>query len=155
MSKIQMHNGLNQLFTNLGEKIRLKRSQLGMTQSDLAQKARINRTYICEIERGHRNISIMTLYSLAEALGLETSELFEVPAQAPEQQPELQLVRAQAPAHHDHEQNLVRAQAHNQPEYNQKFVTAKARANKQQYDADLLNTELLDVTSGLSNPLNK
>lgn len=62
---------------NLGQKIRLARQRAGLTQEDLA--ARISRTpeSISNIERGQQEPGIKTVQSLAKALGLPLSELFE------------------------------------------------------------------------------
>lgn len=62
---------------NLGQKIRLARQRAGLTQEDLA--ARVSRTpeSISNIERGQQEPGIKTVQSLAKALGLPLSELFE------------------------------------------------------------------------------
>ena len=38
--------------------------------------ARIHRTYVSDIERGTRNLSLVNIERVAEALGLSLSELF-------------------------------------------------------------------------------
>lgn len=62
---------------NLGQKIRLARQRAGLTQEDLA--ARVSRTpeSISNIERGQQEPGIKTVQSLAKALELPVSELFE------------------------------------------------------------------------------
>ena len=50
--------------------------ELGLTQEDLAEKAGIHRTYLSDIERGTRNLSLLNIERLADALHLRLSELF-------------------------------------------------------------------------------
>ena len=51
------------------------RRAAGMTQEDLADKARIHRTYLSDVERGTRNVSLINIERLAEALSLSMAEL--------------------------------------------------------------------------------
>ena len=48
-----------------------------MTQKRLAQAAGINLVYLSQIETGKRSGSLKTLAAIAEALGVETGDLFE------------------------------------------------------------------------------
>jgi transcriptional regulator with XRE-family HTH domain len=57
--------------------VRLRREELGLTQEDLAERARIHRTYLSDIERGTRNLSLLNIERLAIALALPLSELFK------------------------------------------------------------------------------
>ena len=59
-----------------GNGIRRRRSELGMTQEELADKARIHRTYIGDVERGARNIALRNIQKLADALDIGIAELF-------------------------------------------------------------------------------
>ena len=47
-----------------------------MTQEDLADKAGIHRTYLSDVERGTRNLSLVNIEKLAAALNMKLSELF-------------------------------------------------------------------------------
>jgi transcriptional regulator with XRE-family HTH domain len=47
----------------------------GISQEELAEKARLDRTYVSSVERGHRNIGIDNIEKLAEALSVEAWEL--------------------------------------------------------------------------------
>jgi len=51
-------------------KIKEFREEKGMTQEELAQKAKVNRTTLSKIESGYRNATIETLMRLASAMGL-------------------------------------------------------------------------------------
>ena len=52
-----------------GRRIRAAREARGWTQEDLAHQADLDRTYIGGIERGERNIALLSLNKLAKALG--------------------------------------------------------------------------------------
>lgn len=54
-----------------------RRAALGLTQEQLAEVTGLHRTYISDIERGARNLSIKSLMRLAEAMGVEASELLK------------------------------------------------------------------------------
>jgi transcriptional regulator with XRE-family HTH domain len=52
----------------LGLAIQVRRKELDLSQEELAQKAGLHRTYISEIERRSRNLSVKILVKLALAL---------------------------------------------------------------------------------------
>jgi transcriptional regulator with XRE-family HTH domain len=56
-----------------GEAVKVLRSNLGISQETLAERADLHRTYISDVERGSRNISLLNIERLARAL--ETSVL--------------------------------------------------------------------------------
>jgi transcriptional regulator with XRE-family HTH domain len=58
-----------------GEKMQKTRKEKGVTQEELAAKLSMHRTYIGLIERGERNPTIRTLYKIAKALDVQSSEL--------------------------------------------------------------------------------
>ena len=55
--------------------LRLQRQNRGLSQEALAALAGLHRTYVGSIERAERNISIDSMERLAEALGLDVSDL--------------------------------------------------------------------------------
>lgn len=55
----------------LGETIRLRRVELGLTQEELAEKAGINSQTVGTIENGYKGPRYDTLTMVTEALGLE------------------------------------------------------------------------------------
>lgn len=61
-----------------GYAVRVRREELGLIQEDLAEKAGIHRTYLSDIERGSRNVSIVNIERLAAALELPISDLFQI-----------------------------------------------------------------------------
>ena len=59
-----------------GFAVKLRREELELTQEDLAHKAGIHRTYLSDIERGSRNVSLINIERLAAALSVSLAELF-------------------------------------------------------------------------------
>jgi transcriptional regulator with XRE-family HTH domain len=59
-----------------GHAIRKRRQELGISQEELADRADLHRTYIGDIERGERNVSLENIEKLASALGVSVSVLF-------------------------------------------------------------------------------
>ncbi len=53
-----------------------RREAPGLTQEEFAERAGIHRTYLSDIERGTRNVSLINIERVATALSLRTSELF-------------------------------------------------------------------------------
>jgi len=72
----------------LGEHIRARRRERGLTAATLAELAQISRAHLSEIERGHVvNPSAAVLQRLADALGTTTADLLGNPAPARAEQP--------------------------------------------------------------------
>lgn len=63
------------LLTALSYTVRERREVLRLSQEEVAHRAKLHRTYISDIERGARNLSLKSLVDLARALELSTSEL--------------------------------------------------------------------------------
>ncbi|ARF67874.1 hypothetical protein B7C51_08575 [Paenibacillus larvae subsp. pulvifaciens] len=61
---------------SLGKNIKFYRKQKKMTQSELAQKSYMSRTYLSDIERGRQNPSLNTLNSIAKVLNIDIKLLF-------------------------------------------------------------------------------
>ncbi len=61
-----------------GFAVKTRREALGLTQEDLAEKARIHRTYLSDVERGTRNLALVNIERLAAALAMSMAELFAV-----------------------------------------------------------------------------
>jgi transcriptional regulator with XRE-family HTH domain len=60
-----------------GFAVKMRREELGLTQEDLADRAGIHRTYLSDMERGSRNVSLINIERVAAALALLLSELFQ------------------------------------------------------------------------------
>ncbi len=65
-----------QIQKHFGERVRELRKQKGLSQEALALACNLDRTYIGGVERGERNISLINIYKIAEALGVNAKELF-------------------------------------------------------------------------------
>lgn len=61
----------------LGKKIKELRNKRGISQEKLAFVCGLHRTYISDIERGTRNISIKNIGKIAKALKVKVSDLTE------------------------------------------------------------------------------
>jgi transcriptional regulator with XRE-family HTH domain len=59
-----------------GQAIRKRRNELGISQESLAETAGLHRTYVADIERGTRNLSLVNIFKLADALGMRVGTLF-------------------------------------------------------------------------------
>jgi len=62
---------------NVGLRIRELRSEIGISQEALANRAEIDRTYVTDVENGRRNISIENLEKLVLALNVGFKEFFD------------------------------------------------------------------------------
>ncbi|MBF0548327.1 MAG: helix-turn-helix transcriptional regulator [Candidatus Riflebacteria bacterium] len=60
-----------------GKRLKFFRKQRNWTQEKLAEKADLDRTYVASIERGERNISLLNIMKLSEALEIFPGELFK------------------------------------------------------------------------------
>ena len=63
------------ILQNLSRVVRGRREELGLSQDELAHRSGLHRTYISDIERGARNLSLKNLVRLAEALEVPASKL--------------------------------------------------------------------------------
>ncbi len=59
-----------------GEAVRKRRHELGWSQEKLAERAELHRTYVADVERGVRNISLENIVKLTRALKLTLAEFF-------------------------------------------------------------------------------
>ena len=66
------------LQTALGIVVRTCRQKLGITQEELAWRADLHRTYIADVERGARNLSLQSIANLAEALQVTAGESADI-----------------------------------------------------------------------------
>jgi DNA-binding XRE family transcriptional regulator len=63
--------------TEIGIQIRTVRTQLQMTQQELADHSELDRTYISMVENGRQNLTLGTLFKIADALGISLSSLIQ------------------------------------------------------------------------------
>lgn len=67
-----MDHNLQQRF---GQIVRRRRQETGLSQEELADEAKLHRTYVSLLERGHRNPSLAVIHALATALGAGMADL--------------------------------------------------------------------------------
>jgi transcriptional regulator with XRE-family HTH domain len=60
-----------------GKNLRKMRETKGLTQEDVAYQAGISFTTVNNLEQGHLNPTLATLYAIADALNISAKELFE------------------------------------------------------------------------------
>ena len=58
-----------------GSVVRSRRLAVGLSQEELAARAKVHRTYIGSVERGERNISLLNIHAIAKALGTTAGAL--------------------------------------------------------------------------------
>ncbi len=73
MQKSKQHR--KRVLKDLGNAIRNRRVDLGLSQHELAEKADLHRTHVTDIEGGLRNISFLTLLRVAHGLDCALSTL--------------------------------------------------------------------------------
>jgi transcriptional regulator with XRE-family HTH domain len=59
----------------LGERVRAQRELLGLSQEALADQAGVHWTFLGQVERGQRNLSLHNLLKIAAGIGVDPSEL--------------------------------------------------------------------------------
>lgn len=65
---------INVLF---GKRVRQLRMRKGLSQEELGYEAGLHRTYIGQIERAEKNITLKNIAKIAKELGVNISELFD------------------------------------------------------------------------------
>ena len=65
------------ILVQLGKRIAYLRKKQKMSQLDLAVESEVNRNYLCDLEKGRRNPSILALNKIAVALNIDLSMLFK------------------------------------------------------------------------------
>lgn len=64
------------ILIKFGQRIREIRKGMNLSQEDLSFKADLHRTYIGMIERAEKNITLINIEKIANALNVEIKELF-------------------------------------------------------------------------------
>lgn len=65
------------ILKDFGKRIKELRNKAGMTQEQLSILAELDRSYIGSIERGEKNVSLLNIGKIANALDVDLSYLFE------------------------------------------------------------------------------
>lgn len=66
---------MNPYLDILGQRIRAKRKELGMSQEGLAHEAGLDRSYVGRVERGEHNLTFVALVKLARAMECDVASL--------------------------------------------------------------------------------
>ena len=66
------------ILRNFGRRMRAIRLQQAVTQEELAHRAGLDRSYVGQVERGERNVTLFNIVLLASALDVEPSAFFSV-----------------------------------------------------------------------------
>jgi len=66
-----------EMLRKVGAIIRDHRRSCGLTQEQVAEIAGMNVTYLSDVERGKRNVSLINLARLAKAFGLPLEDVFK------------------------------------------------------------------------------
>lgn len=64
------------ILIQFGQRIREERNRRRLSQEELADKAGVHRTYIGMVERGEKNITLLNIQRIAQALSRSISEMF-------------------------------------------------------------------------------
>ncbi len=67
------------LLLAVGLAVQKQRTAVGISQEELARRANLHRTYVSDVERGSRSVSLITLCKIAEALGTHAFLLVQEP----------------------------------------------------------------------------
>lgn len=74
--KLQMMRvGENELYRLIGERLRQRREELGLKQSDVAAEVGLRRTSVTNIEAGKQKPPLHVLYGVCIALDIEPAQL--------------------------------------------------------------------------------
>jgi transcriptional regulator with XRE-family HTH domain len=65
------------ILLKFGERVRVFRKEEGLSQEDLAHKAELHRTYIGMIERAEKNITLLNIEKIANALNISIKDLLD------------------------------------------------------------------------------
>ncbi|MGC9941578.1 MAG: response regulator [Verrucomicrobiota bacterium] len=65
----------SEITRRFGTSVKGWRNQLGISQEELAERADLHRTYVCDVECGARNVTLATIERLARALGTTVATL--------------------------------------------------------------------------------
>ena len=60
----------------IGQRIKELRETANMSQKDLSYAADLDRSYIASVENGQRNVSIVNIEKIANALGVTLKQFF-------------------------------------------------------------------------------
>jgi len=74
-----------EILLRVGARIRELRREKGLTQEALGEKGGFHFSYVGQIERGEKNVALLNLAKIAEALEVDISQLFTPPTPDPDE----------------------------------------------------------------------
>lgn len=72
-----MATALSSATKKFGARVRSRRHELGLSQEALADVAGLHWTFVGQVERGQRNLSLHNICKLAKALQIDPAELVQ------------------------------------------------------------------------------
>lgn len=70
-----MNKDERQFLERVGFRVRERRTAMKLTQAQLAENCGLHRTFIGSVERGERNVALLSLRKIATALRVTPAEL--------------------------------------------------------------------------------
>jgi len=67
-----------EILVKFGNKVRERRTALGLSQEELASRAGVHRTYIGMIERAEKNITLENIQKISKALEIALDKLMDL-----------------------------------------------------------------------------
>ena len=75
MVRVSVKTDVEQRLLKLGAAVRAQRLGLGLSQEALADASGIDRSHMSQIELGKRNVSILNVLRIADAMNLRAGDL--------------------------------------------------------------------------------
>ena len=75
-----MNRDERRFLEHIGYRVRELRAAAGLTQAQLGEKCGLHRTFVGSVERGERNVAVLSLKRIAAALRTTPAELLADPA---------------------------------------------------------------------------
>jgi transcriptional regulator with XRE-family HTH domain len=75
MTRVSIKQDKDHDLVRLGEAVRARRKEIGLSQEALADYAEIDRSHMGKIERGERNVSFLNILRIAKAIQCKPSDL--------------------------------------------------------------------------------
>lgn len=70
-----MNRDERRFLERVGDRVRERRVAAGLTQAQLAERCGLHRTFVGSVERGERNVALLSLKKIAAALRVTPAEL--------------------------------------------------------------------------------
>jgi transcriptional regulator with XRE-family HTH domain len=78
-----MNRDDKQFLQRLGFRVRERRLAMNLTQEALGEKCGLHRTFVGSVERGERNVAVLSLRKIAKALRVTPAALLNDPEPTP------------------------------------------------------------------------